>query len=50
MKRRKYYIDKKCTNMGGSKMLKKPNEEKIFLSRIKIQKLSSPKLKRAEKT
>jgi hypothetical protein len=24
----KYYIDKRCTNMGGSKIVKKPNEKK----------------------
>jgi hypothetical protein len=26
--RGKYYIDKKCTNMGGSKNVKKHNEKK----------------------
>jgi hypothetical protein len=30
--RRKYYVDKRCTNMGGSKNAKKPNEKKkVFL-------------------
>jgi hypothetical protein len=27
--RRKYYIDKRCTKMGGSKNVKKTNENKI---------------------
>jgi hypothetical protein len=27
----KYYIDKKCTNMGGSKNVKEHNEKKRFL-------------------
>jgi len=31
--KRKYYIDKRCTNMGGSKNVKKPNEENGFLSK-----------------
>jgi hypothetical protein len=48
----KYYIDKKCTNMGGSKNAKKPNG--IFFSityqRTKVQKLGSPKNERVEKT
>jgi hypothetical protein len=26
----KYYIDKRCTNMGGSKNVKEPNEKKRF--------------------
>jgi hypothetical protein len=25
--RRKYYIDKKCINMGGSKSVKEPNDK-----------------------
>jgi hypothetical protein len=29
--KRKYYIDKRCTKMGGSKNAKKPNEIKGFL-------------------
>jgi hypothetical protein len=28
--RRKYYIDKICTNMGGSKNVKEKNEKKGF--------------------
>jgi len=28
--RRKYYIDKRCTKMGGSKIAKEPNEKKRF--------------------
>jgi hypothetical protein len=30
---RKYYIDKRCTNMGASKNVKEPNEKKVFLSK-----------------
>jgi len=26
-----YYIDKRCTKMGGSKNVKKPNEKKGYL-------------------
>jgi hypothetical protein len=40
----KYYIDKRCTNMGGSKNVKKPNEKKrfsIIYQRTKVQKLSN---------
>jgi len=29
--KRKYYIDKRCTNMGGSKNVKETNEKKRFL-------------------
>jgi hypothetical protein len=29
--RRKYYIDKRCTKMGGSKNVKELNEKKGFL-------------------
>jgi hypothetical protein len=51
--RGKYYIDKRCTNMGGSKIVKKPNEKKrfsIIYKRTKVQKLGSPKNERAKKT
>jgi hypothetical protein len=51
--RGKYYIDKICTNMNGSKNVKKPNEKKrfsIIYQRTKVQKLGSPKNDRAEKT
>jgi hypothetical protein len=43
----KYYIDKKCTNMGGSKNVK---EHRFFIiyQRTKIQKLGSPKNERAK--
>jgi hypothetical protein len=34
----KYYIDKICINMGGSKNVKKPNEKKRFS-------IKGPKLK-----
>jgi len=51
--RKKYYIDKRCTKMGGSKIAKKPNEKKRFFiiyQRTKVLKLGNPKNKRAEKT
>jgi hypothetical protein len=31
MTRRKYYIGKRCTNMGGSKNVKEPNGKKSSL-------------------
>jgi hypothetical protein len=48
---RKYYIDKRCTNMGASKNVKEPNEKKVlgFYQRTRVQKLGSPKNERAEK-
>ncbi len=34
----KYYIDKRCTNMGGSKNAKEPNEKKkVFYNISKDQ-------------
>jgi len=51
--RGKYYIDKRCTNMNGSKNAKKLNEKKKFFiiyQRTKVQKLGSPKNDRAKKT
>jgi len=53
MIRKKYYINKRCTKMGGSKNVKKPNEKKRFFiiyQRIKVQKLGSPKNEKVEKT
>ncbi len=52
MTRRKYYIDKRCTNMGGSKMLKNIMKKRYFITyqKTKVQKLGSPKTERAEKT
>ncbi len=53
MTRRKYYINKRCTKMGGLKNVKEPNEKKkfsIIYQRTKVQKLSSPKNERVEKT
>jgi len=50
--RGKYYIDKRSTNMGGSKNAKEPNEKKrfsIIYQRTKVQKLNSPKLTRLKK-
>jgi len=50
--RGKYYIDKICTNMGGSRNVKKHNEFFFFIiyQRTKVQKLGNPKNERAEKT
>jgi hypothetical protein len=51
--RRKYYINKRCTKIGGSKNAKKPNEKKRFFviyQRTKVQKLGSPKNERVKKT
>jgi hypothetical protein len=44
--RRNYYIDKRCTKMGGSKNVKEPNEKKrfsIIYQKTKVQKVGSPK-------
>ncbi len=52
MTRRKYYTNKRCTKMGGSKNAKKPNEKtrfSIVYQRTKVQKLGSPKNERVEK-
>jgi hypothetical protein len=48
----KYYIDKRCTNMGGLKNVKKHNEKKVLysISKDQIQKLGSPKNEKVEKT
>jgi hypothetical protein len=35
--RRKYYIDKRCTNMGGLKNVKDYNEKKVLYSTSKDQ-------------
>jgi histidinol phosphatase-like enzyme len=48
--RRKYYIDKRCTNMGGSKNVKEPNEKNVLYQRTKVKKLGTPKNEKAEKT
>jgi len=50
--RRKYYIDKRCTKMGGSQITKNPNEIFFFITyqRTKVQKLGSPKNEKVEKT
>jgi hypothetical protein len=37
--KRKYYINKKCTNMGGSKNVKEPNEKKGPLSKDQSSKI-----------
>jgi hypothetical protein len=49
----KYYINKRCTKMGGSKIAKKPNEKKrfsIIYQRTKVQKLGTPKNEKVKKT
>ncbi len=46
----KYYNDKICINMGGSKNVKELNEKKVFYQRTKVQKLGTPKNERVEKT
>jgi hypothetical protein len=33
--RRKYYIDKRCTKMGGSKIVKEPNKKKVLYNILK---------------
>jgi hypothetical protein len=38
----KYYIDKRCSNMGGSKMLKKTMKKNVFYN---ISKDQSSKIK-----
>ncbi len=43
MIRRKYHIDKRCTNMGGSKNVKKPNEKKGSLSKDQSSKIGYSK-------
>jgi hypothetical protein len=37
--KRKFYIDKKCTNMGGLKNVKEPNEKKGSLSKDQSSKI-----------
>jgi hypothetical protein len=49
---KKYYIDKRCKKMGGWKIVKETNEKKRFsitYHKTKVQKLGSPKNKRAKK-
>jgi len=41
--RRKYYIDKRCINMGGSTIVKEPNEKKSFLSKDQSSKIGYSK-------
>jgi hypothetical protein len=41
--RRKYYIDKRCKNMGESKNVKKPNEKKGFLLKDQSSKIGYSK-------
>jgi hypothetical protein len=35
--REKYYIDKRCTNMGGQKMLNNPMKKEVFYNISKDQ-------------
>jgi hypothetical protein len=49
----KYYINKRCTNVGGYKNVKDYNEKKRFLiiyQRTKIKKLGNSKNEKAEIT
>ncbi len=53
MTKGKYYIDKRCTNIGGSKNYQIAQLKKRFFiiyQRTKVQKLDSPKNEKAEKT
>ncbi len=34
MTKRKCYIDKRCTNIGGLKNVKEPNEKNIYIYNI----------------
>ncbi len=43
MIRRKSYIDKRCTNMGGSKNVKEPNEKKSSLLKDQSSKIGCSK-------
>jgi hypothetical protein len=50
--KRKYYIDKRYTKMGGCKIAKNPMKIRFSITyqRTKVKKLGSPKNKKAEKT
>jgi len=51
--KRKYYINKRCTKMSGSKNAKEPNEKRrfsIIYQRTKVQKMCSPKSKGVKRT
>jgi len=51
--RKKYYIHKRSTKMGGSKIAREPNENKRFFiiyQKTKPKKLGSPKNEKVEKT
>ncbi len=50
MTKGKYYIDKRCTNMGGSKNVKKPNEKKKIIKGPKFKNWVVQEMKRLEKT
>ncbi len=45
MNKRKYYIDKRCTNMGGSKNVKESNEKKVFYQGPKFKNWVVQKIK-----
>jgi hypothetical protein len=40
---RKYYVDKICKNMGGSKNVKNPMKKKSFLSKDQSSKIGYSK-------
>ncbi len=42
---RKYYVDKRCRNMGGSKNVKEPNEKKNSIKRPKFKNWVFEKMK-----
>ncbi len=51
MTKRKYYVNKRCTKLGGSKINKEPNDKKKVIYNIsKFKNWVVPKNKRAEKT
>ncbi len=45
MIRRKYYIDKRCTNMGGSKNVKESNEKRFSIKGPKFKNWVVQKMK-----
>ncbi len=52
--RRKYYINKRCITMGGSKNVKEPNEKKnkiiLYQRFTKVQEMGSSKNEKVKKT
>ncbi len=52
MTRGKYYINKRCSNIDGSKNVKdyNKNNNSIVYQRTKIKNLDNPKIERVERT